>query len=76
MISIEGYPPDLVNPPVGCRFATRCPFAQERCFAEEPPLIEVAPGHKAACHRWQEVDLMRSLAQEARTWQTAVAAVE
>jgi peptide/nickel transport system ATP-binding protein len=76
LISIEGYPPDLVNPPVGCRFATRCPFAQERCFAEEPPLIEVAPGHKAACHRWQEVDMMRSLAQDARTWQTAVAAVE
>jgi peptide/nickel transport system ATP-binding protein len=76
LISIEGYPPDLVNPPVGCRFAPRCPFAQERCFAEEPPLIEVAPGHKAACHRWQEVDLMRTLAQDAGTWQRAAAAVE
>ena len=76
LISIEGYPPDLVNPPTGCRFATRCPFAQERCFAEEPPLIDVAPGHKAACHRWQEVDLMRALAQDAGTWQRAAAAVE
>ncbi|CAN5672700.1 ABC transporter ATP-binding protein [soil metagenome] len=76
LISIEGYPPDLVNPPVGCRFADRCPFAQERCFAEEPPLIDVAPGHKAACHRWQEVDFLRSEAKKAGTWQRALAAAE
>src|SRR3954449_9797139 len=56
LISIEGYPPDLVDPPKGCRFNTRCPFAIERCFAEEPPLIEVARRHQAACHRWQEVE--------------------
>lgn len=74
LISIEGYPPDLVNPPRGCRFAPRCPFAQERCFVEEPPLIEVTPGHKAACHRWQEVDLLRVLAGDATTWQNVAAA--
>jgi peptide/nickel transport system ATP-binding protein len=72
LISIEGYPPDLVEPPRGCRFATRCPFAQERCVQEEPPLREVAPGHFAACHRWQEVDLLRTLAKDAATWQTGV----
>ncbi|HKG27116.1 MAG TPA: ABC transporter ATP-binding protein [Thermomicrobiales bacterium] len=70
LISIEGYPPDLVDPPRGCRFNTRCPFAIERCFHEEPPLIEVTPGHQAACHRWQEVDLLRAKAKEAATWQT------
>ena len=72
LISIEGYPPDLVDPPRGCRFNTRCPFAVERCFHEAPPLIEVAPGHLAACHRWQEVDLLRTLAKDAATWQTGV----
>ncbi len=71
LISIEGYPPDLVEPPKGCRFNTRCPFAIDRCFHEEPPLIEVAPGHQAACHRWQEVDLLRAKAKEAATWQTS-----
>ncbi|MEA2595430.1 MAG: hypothetical protein QOF01_1899 [Thermomicrobiales bacterium] len=69
LISIEGYPPDLVEPPKGCRFNTRCPFAIERCFHEEPPLIEVAPGHQAACHRWREVDQLRAKAKEAETWQ-------
>jgi peptide/nickel transport system ATP-binding protein len=70
LISIEGYPPDLVDPPVGCRFNTRCPFAIDRCFHEEPDMIEVMPGHQAACHRWQEVDLLRARAKEAGTWQT------
>jgi peptide/nickel transport system ATP-binding protein len=70
LISIEGYPPDLVDPPTGCRFNTRCPFAIERCFHEEPPLIEVAPGHQAACHRWQEVEHLRARAKEAETWLT------
>jgi peptide/nickel transport system ATP-binding protein len=69
LISIEGYPPDLVDPPAGCRFNTRCPFTIERCFHEEPPLIDVAPGHQAACHRWPEVEALRVRAKEAATWQ-------
>ncbi|MGH7775866.1 MAG: ABC transporter ATP-binding protein, partial [Candidatus Dormibacterales bacterium] len=47
--SIEGLPPDLINPPAGCRFHPRCPFALERCFRESPPLEEVGPGQRAAC---------------------------
>jgi len=49
--AIAGRPPDLVNPPPGCRFAPRCPYAQQRCRVEEPPLIEAtdAPGHLYAC---------------------------
>jgi peptide/nickel transport system ATP-binding protein len=72
LISIEGYPPDLFDPPTGCRFRTRCPFAIERCAQEEPPLIEVAPNHRAACHRWTEVEELRAQAEEVATWQTSV----
>jgi peptide/nickel transport system ATP-binding protein len=47
---IPGRPPDLVNPPRGCRFAPRCPYAQARCIEEEPPLAETSiPGHTYAC---------------------------
>ena len=47
---IPGRPPQLVNPPVGCRFAPRCPYAQDKCVKEEPPLRESdVPGHKFAC---------------------------
>jgi peptide/nickel transport system ATP-binding protein len=47
---IGGRPPQLVNPAVGCRFAPRCPYAQEKCVLEEPPLRESdVPGHKFAC---------------------------
>jgi peptide/nickel transport system ATP-binding protein len=47
---IAGRPPDLINPPPGCRFAPRCKYAQERCTQEDPPLIESdAPGHLYRC---------------------------
>jgi peptide/nickel transport system ATP-binding protein len=46
---IQGQPPDLLNPPKGCRFATRCPFATDHCRVEEPQLVSVGPGHTAAC---------------------------
>jgi peptide/nickel transport system ATP-binding protein len=48
--AIKGELPSPVNPPSGCRFRTRCPFAQEICAAEEPPLRPFGPGHVAACH--------------------------
>jgi oligopeptide/dipeptide ABC transporter ATP-binding protein len=47
---IKGELPSPVNPPSGCRFRTRCPFAQEVCSAEEPKLRSFGPGHMAACH--------------------------
>jgi oligopeptide/dipeptide ABC transporter ATP-binding protein len=48
--AIKGELPSPVNPPSGCRFRTRCPFAQDRCAAEEPKLRSFGPGHVAACH--------------------------
>lgn len=71
LVSIEGYPPDLVRPPVGCRFVDRCPFAIEVCQHHEPPLVQVQAGHDAACHRVDVVDMMRTKAKEAETWQRA-----
>jgi peptide/nickel transport system ATP-binding protein len=52
---IPGAPPDLLDPPPGCRFHPRCPVALERCRLEEPPLVELGPGHLAACWRHPRV---------------------
>jgi oligopeptide/dipeptide ABC transporter ATP-binding protein len=49
LMAIEGRPPDLLNPPSGCPFSPRCPYAQEKCHLEKPPLVEAAPGHSYAC---------------------------
>ena len=38
-----------IDPPAGCRLASRCPVAQEQCFKTDPELKEVSPGHKVAC---------------------------
>lgn len=49
-IPIKGEIPSPINPKNCCRFAERCQYATERCFKEMPPLREIAPGHKVACH--------------------------
>ncbi|RLG76841.1 MAG: ABC transporter ATP-binding protein [Thermoprotei archaeon] len=46
---IPGQPPDLRNPPPGCRFAPRCPYATDRCRRGEPPVIEIEPQHYVGC---------------------------
>ena len=49
LTAIEGRPPDLLHPPAGCPFSPRCPYAQDKCHIEKPPLVEAAPGHSYAC---------------------------
>ena len=49
---IPGNPPDLINPPRGCRFSPRCPYATERCRKEEPPMINVGSDRLVKCFRY------------------------
>ena len=49
-IMLKGDPPTPRNPPSGCRFCTRCKYAKEICFAQEPQLRDLGGGHLAACH--------------------------
>jgi peptide/nickel transport system ATP-binding protein len=59
LMTIEGQVPPPTNFPVGCNFNTRCPWATEVCFKEEPALIEHEPKHFAACHHWAQVKAER-----------------
>jgi peptide/nickel transport system ATP-binding protein len=67
---ILGSPPDLHDPPVGCRFAARCPFAIARCGEAYPDRVGVGEGHEAACHRAGEAASLRAVASSPATWQS------
>ena len=53
--TIDGMPPNLLDPPVGCRFAPRCPARLDACTAGAPPLVEVETAHWTACVRGAEM---------------------
>ena len=57
LYTIRGVPPDLSKPLPGCPFAPRCEFAFEKCVANTPALLEVAPGHAHACLRAQQGEI-------------------
>ena len=56
-IVLQGEVANPANPPPGCYFHPRCPYAVDRCRTETPALREVAPGHLARCHRAEELAL-------------------
>lgn len=72
LVSIPGAPPDLGDPPAGCRFHPRCPFAEARCRSEQPPLLEVGEGHFSACHFPERADEFRAAGARSQTWVTSV----
>jgi peptide/nickel transport system ATP-binding protein len=51
---IPGAPPDLIDPPKGCRFSPRCPFAKEKCRVAEPPMTSPESGHLVSCWKAME----------------------
>lgn len=53
LVSIDGAPPVLFEKPNSCPFAPRCKYAIERCWKENPPLIDAVPGHRVAC--WEDI---------------------
>jgi oligopeptide/dipeptide ABC transporter ATP-binding protein len=68
LVSIPGFPPDLSNPPPGCPFAPRCPWAAEEC---EQPLAEqeVAEGHRVRCHAPTPFERIRASADDEALWE-------
>jgi oligopeptide/dipeptide ABC transporter ATP-binding protein len=55
-VILTGEMPNPAAPPSGCRFHTRCPIARPICSVEDPPLREITPGHRSACHFAEEVE--------------------
>jgi peptide/nickel transport system ATP-binding protein len=68
LVPIRGTPPNLADPPPGCRFAPRCPFVLDACRATDPARTALEPGHAAACLRSGEAESLRPRAREAATW--------
>jgi peptide/nickel transport system ATP-binding protein len=56
-VELKGDVPSPANPPPGCYFHPRCPFAIDRCKADAPEYREISPGHFVSCHRADELEL-------------------
>jgi len=57
LVNIKGQPPNLYEYPSYCPFSPRCPYVYDKCRAENPPLIQIAPTRKTAC--WWDIDNKR-----------------
>ncbi|GAA3424337.1 ABC transporter ATP-binding protein [Streptosporangium nondiastaticum] len=55
LYAIKGMPPNLLDMPQGCAFHPRCPYRQDDCVTDTPPLYEIGPTRGSACHYWREV---------------------
>jgi oligopeptide transport system ATP-binding protein len=55
LYAIKGMPPNLLDMPSGCSFHPRCPYRQDICVTEAPPLYAIGPTRNSACHYWREV---------------------
>ena len=53
---IPGQVPDPINLPSGCKFHPRCPFADEKCKSQQPPMVDLGDGHQAGCHHLEMTD--------------------
>ena len=67
LVPIDGSPPSMLSPPPGCRFAPRCPFAQDRCHITAPPPVTTGD-HMVACWRADEAAALRIAAAMPATW--------
>jgi peptide/nickel transport system ATP-binding protein len=68
LISIPGTPPDLVEPEEGCKFAPRCPFAEEQCWEDTPQPERYEDDHVVECHRADEIEYLQEEAEKRETW--------
>ncbi|WP_433514987.1 ABC transporter ATP-binding protein [Nonomuraea sp. CA-143628] len=55
LYAIKGLPPNLLDMPTGCAFHPRCPYRQDNCVTDNPPLYEISGSRGSACHYWREV---------------------
>jgi oligopeptide/dipeptide ABC transporter ATP-binding protein len=62
LVPIAGNIPNLINPPTGCRYHPRCPYASQVCEEKVPPLEMTDDGRQVACHHWKELSLDKELA--------------
>lgn len=58
-ILLKGEISSPINPKAGCRFASRCPYAKDTCFAKNPEIMEIRPGHFVACHYVEEINNLK-----------------
>ena len=62
LVPIAGNIPNLIDPPAGCRYHPRCPYATQICVDKVPPLESIGGGRQVACHHWKELSLDKELA--------------
>jgi len=55
--SLKGSPPNLADPPAGCRFHPRCPYVMDKCRTVVPDLVSVKERHRVACHLVKDASL-------------------